>query len=94
MTDGTVRCWGRADNGRLGTGTTPRCPDMVGGSGFCSLTPLAVPGLSGVADVVLGDDNACARTAAGALTCWGFNDMGQIGSGVFTDALTPTAVAF
>ncbi len=94
MTDGTVRCWGRADNGRLGTGTTPTCSDMVGGSGFCSLTPLTVPGLTGVADLVLGNDHACARTTAGALRCWGLNTMGQVGGGVFTDALIPTAVVF
>lgn len=44
-------------------------------------TPTEVVGLSAVVDVALGDDHTCARTASGALWCWGGNNMGQIGDG-------------
>src|SRR5688572_7054663 len=67
--DGTVRCWGANDDGRLGDGTKDR-----------RATP--GPGLVGVADVVqlaTGTDHSCAVTENGSVWCWGSNDHGQLG---------------
>ena len=61
--DGTVRCWGNGDNGRLGYGGTASVDD-----------PAAAPaiGLGGPAtDVDTQDRHTCARLATGNLSCWG-----------------------
>ncbi len=83
LSDGTVRCWGRNTEGQLGDGSTtsPRA------------TPAVVAGLSGVVEVVVGDEHGCARTSAGALLCWGRNQYGQLGDGSMTSRTAPVAVA-
>jgi hypothetical protein len=77
LTTGAVQCWGRGLN-CLGDGTaTP-----PGGAGCCRSTcepsleysphPVNVlPSGSGVIEIRLGDDQACALLANGSLTCWG-----------------------
>ena len=64
FSDGTVRCWGRNDQGQLGDGTrTSR------------LTPVAVRGLSGVIEVSAGLGFTCAVVdvggGSGPVKCWG-----------------------
>jgi Regulator of chromosome condensation (RCC1) repeat len=64
FSDGTVRCWGKNDQGQLGDGTrTSR------------LTPVAVRGLSGVIEVSAGFGFTCAVVDAGGgsgpVKCWG-----------------------
>jgi hypothetical protein len=64
FSDGTVRCWGKNDQGQLGDGTTtPR------------LTAVAVRGLSGVIEVSAGLGYTCALVDAGGgsgpVKCWG-----------------------
>jgi hypothetical protein len=64
FTDGTVRCWGKNDQGQLGDGTrTSR------------LTPVAVRGLSGVIQVSAAPGYTCALVDAGGgsgpVKCWG-----------------------
>jgi hypothetical protein len=62
--DGTVRCWGKNDQGQLGDGTTTS-----------RLTPVAVRGLSGVIEVSAGYGFTCALVdaggASGPVKCWG-----------------------
>ncbi len=84
-TAGAVRCWGYNGYGQLGDGTQ-----------MDRRTPVAVQGLaSGVVAIDAGDAHACAVTGAGALLCWGYNGMGQLGlpvDGIMSLRTTPTPV--
>jgi hypothetical protein len=57
---GDVYCWGDPSYGRLGVGRPPEQP-----------SPRVIEGVADVREVVASDARACARTASGALTCWG-----------------------
>ena len=74
---GGVVCWGYANDGDLGDGI------IDGGTNVWQ--PVQVSGLaSGVVAVSVGNEGACALTAAGDVECWGVNAAGQLG----TDAST------
>jgi alpha-tubulin suppressor-like RCC1 family protein len=71
-TAGAAKCWG-PDNtdGELGNGTTK--PHNA---------PANVKGLpTGVRDISLGSEFACAVTAAKAVRCWGSTSEGELGNG-------------
>lgn len=72
--DRTVRCWGANAVGQLGDGTTTtsRAPAA------------AITGLIDVIQVASGSLHSCARTIAGNVACWGFNQTGQLGDGTRT----------
>jgi alpha-tubulin suppressor-like RCC1 family protein len=69
--DGTVWCFG--DNSDQEAG------DFTGNLNNHT-APFQVPGVTGAAQVSVGNDHACARTASGVL-CWGANDAGALGTG-------------
>ena len=83
--DGDVKCWGRNDGGVLGdngvlTDTRIWFPvDVVGedtnqdgsGNGL----------LSGIVQITLGDQYACALNAQGKVWCWGDGTGGRLGNG-------------
>ena len=74
LTDaGTVYCWGQGVLGQLG-----QDDDAF----MASRTPLLVPGLSGVTQVVAGGGHTCALLDTGAIKCWGLHNEGQLGDGV------------
>lgn len=80
---GAVKCWGANWYGQLGDGT-----DQT------SLVPRSVSGLSsGVAELSAGSYHNCARTNAGAVKCWGYNDDGELGDGTNADSYTPVNVS-
>lgn len=81
-TAGGVMCWGSNRYGQLGDGTrVPRA------------TAVDVVGLAGsVVAVSAGGYHTCALSAEGAVSCWGYNDYGQLGDGTTTDRLTPVQV--
>jgi alpha-tubulin suppressor-like RCC1 family protein len=55
--------------------------------------PVEVAGLPGPSvAVAAGDRYTCALSPAGAVTCWGYNEFGQLGIGTTTDTAVPTAV--
>jgi alpha-tubulin suppressor-like RCC1 family protein len=68
---GAAKCWGYAEDGELGNGST-----------LSSSTPVAVSGLgSGVTDIGVGLDFSCALLSSGAVKCWGGNSDGDLGNG-------------
>jgi alpha-tubulin suppressor-like RCC1 family protein len=81
---GAVRCWGNNANGQLGEGSA--LPAF-------RTTPVPVAGLgSSVVAVTAGEMHTCASTSAGAVFCWGGNNLGQLGDGTTTGRLAPTPV--
>ncbi len=81
-----VICWGYNSTGQLGDGTsTSRL-----------LPVLAHPGSLLGAEIVsidAGEQHTCALTSAGALSCWGSNEYGQVGDGASQNRLEPVAVS-
>jgi alpha-tubulin suppressor-like RCC1 family protein len=65
---GLTLCWGRADAGQLGIGSTPLRAAPVEVAGDTRFTSLAAGGL-----------HSCGLTAEGEAWCWGQNAAGQAG---------------
>jgi len=98
MSDGSVRCWGDDTKGALGTGSSD--PSDAGSSADGG--PFVVPyvsGLTGVTQLASGGTTTCALVADGGVSCWGGNDVGQLGLGAETPVVdsaphpTPSPVA-
>jgi alpha-tubulin suppressor-like RCC1 family protein len=89
LPSGTVACWGYNFSGQLGNGTTGpnRC-----GSDPCSVTPVAVVGLTGATAIAAGGNHTCALRADGTVACWGLNDVGELGNGGMFNSSTPANV--
>ena len=80
-TDNTVWCWGRNDQGQLGSSDHAGLTE--------SLLPVraAVFGYGGVAapvKVAAGTEHACVLTSAGTVWCWGASGQGQAGANGFS----------
>ncbi len=88
LSHGAVQCWGDNGNGQLGDGTTTG--EDCGGNP-CSLTPVAVSGLSGATAISAG--GACALLSNGTVDCWGYNAYGELGNGTTADSPVPVAVS-
>jgi alpha-tubulin suppressor-like RCC1 family protein len=81
--DGTLWCWGNNDQGELGDGTTTN-----------HLVPTQVSALgTTVTGVSANGRHACARMISGALQCWGWNVLGEIGDSSLVDRHLPVTVA-
>lgn len=92
-TAGTVQCWGVGQYGQLGawdTGDT--CADPGREALPCRRTPAEVPGLTGVAEIGLGDAHTCARLTDGTVRCLGNGRLGQLGDGAMTSRAEPVTV--
>ncbi len=68
--DGTVWAWGANNSGELGDGITTQ-----------RLTPVQVPGLTGVTALAAGRDYMLALRGDGTVWGWGANGDGQLGDG-------------
>ncbi len=80
--DGTIRCWGRNDDGQLGNGTTTS-----------SLGRVAVSGVAGASAIAAGEEHTCAlKGSDGTVRCWGLNAQGQLGNGTTTNSSTRVMV--
>jgi alpha-tubulin suppressor-like RCC1 family protein len=80
LAKGSVRCWGRNDEGQLGDGTRTD-----------SWVARRVSGLTDAVSVTVGDRHACAVLANGLVRCWGSNDRGQLGVPGVASAALPQA---
>lgn len=83
-TSGKVYCWGRNDQGQLGTGSTTD-----------STKPLLINGELGnrtVTDIVLGHSSSYAITSNGSVYAWGWNLDGQLGDGTTVNSSSPVRV--
>ncbi|MCX6516568.1 MAG: RCC1 repeat-containing protein, partial [Actinobacteria bacterium] len=80
---GIAWCWGQFTDGRLGTTASSD-----------ALTPTATASLGGTAlEVAAGGAHTCAMLTNGTLSCFGSNNMGQLGQALSTTTnSTPTAV--
>jgi hypothetical protein len=78
---GNVRCWGRGDEGQLGSG--------VAGS---SDVPVIVSNLTTGAASDAGDGSSCTLLGDGTVRCWGRNVEGQLGNGDNSPASAPVTV--
>jgi alpha-tubulin suppressor-like RCC1 family protein len=70
----TVKCWGY---------------DLVGNQATDqakNLTPVAITGISDVAQIASGNFHTCALLGNGSIRCWGNNTYGQLGSGVTSES--------
>lgn len=74
---GRLFCWGDDRAGQVGEDATADTLPIT--------VPNAVPGLTSVDEVGLGDDFTCARSA-GSVYCWGTNSRGQLGDATVTSA--------
>jgi alpha-tubulin suppressor-like RCC1 family protein len=77
ITDGTARCWGENDSGKLGDGTDT--PNRLL-SGAVRNARDTGP-LRGVASVEAGSYHSCALLTNTQVRCWGESDYGELGNG-------------
>jgi alpha-tubulin suppressor-like RCC1 family protein len=83
MTDQTVRCWGANDFQQLGQGA----------STTQHLTPVTVPGLTGVVKLASTSSEGyrvCALLGDQTAKCWGNGNLGTLGDGITTEHATGT----
>jgi alpha-tubulin suppressor-like RCC1 family protein len=89
LSNGTVETWGNNIYGQLGNGTDG------GGKEDCtvlcrSLTPIQVPGLSGVVAVFASGADDAALLSNGTVVAWGENSSGQLGDETQVEKDSPT----
>ena len=83
--NGTESCWGEGGDGQLGNGSIANSPNAVrvGSASFANVVGIAA-----------GGSHSCALQATGAMSCWGSNSAGQIGTASSLPTHpTPAAVA-
>ena len=86
--DGGVSCWGESNvTGQLGDGTTSPHSRPQRVAGIADAVAIAIS----VAGPDLGP-HACAVHRDGSVSCWGSNEVGQLGDGTREPRRVPTAV--
>jgi alpha-tubulin suppressor-like RCC1 family protein len=80
----TVQCWGSLAIDTLAGDASTSPPPVT--------SPVAMPDLSEITDVVAGVVHACVLHVGGTVECWGANDSGQLGDSRFTRSTTPLVV--
>jgi alpha-tubulin suppressor-like RCC1 family protein len=78
LAGGTVKCWGRGNNGQLGAGFNNTGPQ-----------PVVVSSLPNVIDLAAGGDVTCALLINGIVDCWGSNFYQQLAVSSVANAYTP-----
>jgi alpha-tubulin suppressor-like RCC1 family protein len=85
-----VYCWGQHSDGQAGVGNVP-LPFCDTGGEVCQRTPARVE-VQGVRQIVAGAHHTCVLFRDGAVSCWGRNDRGQLGSPPLGQARSPRGV--
>jgi alpha-tubulin suppressor-like RCC1 family protein len=86
--DGTVWAWGVRDDGAIGDGeVAPGRPRVVSAA-----APVAVPGLTGITQIAVGETHNLALTRDGKVMSWGSNSTGELGVGTRVTGWTPAEV--
>jgi alpha-tubulin suppressor-like RCC1 family protein len=80
LTDATVKCWGRNNDGSLGLGNTTSLGTKVGHMGD-NLQPVDLGKGFSVHAISVGSIHACALSENGDVKCWGSNMDGRLGQG-------------
>ncbi len=81
--EGTVRCWGDDRSGQTGSG-------MTTDAGLHE-EPVDVAGIDDAIDIASGRAHTCVVRRSGKVSCWGFDNDGQLGDGQ-TGTTSPTPV--
>jgi alpha-tubulin suppressor-like RCC1 family protein len=79
----TASCWGLNSVGQLGIGVS-------GGTAANRRVPVEVTGATGIRAVAAGASHSCALSAGGAVTCWGDNGSGVLGTGSSSPDISTT----
>ena len=82
---GYVNCWGSNSDGQLG--------NILLGPGATTTVPVTVSWLARADQVSAGDRHTCALLGGGAVSCWGSNQYGQLGSSTGSYSNFPLPVA-
>ncbi len=69
--DATISCWGDNALATLGSAPSPVVTTM----------PVAVAGVAGVTQLEVGYRHTCVLLRDGTVSCWGKNDLGELGRG-------------
>jgi RHS repeat-associated protein len=91
LSGASIECWGEAEHGELGDGTTTGPEEC--GVRACSLKPVPVSGIANATEVDAGLRHACALLPGGGIDCWGEGGGGQLGNGTTTTSPIPVAVS-
>jgi alpha-tubulin suppressor-like RCC1 family protein len=81
--DGTVWAWGSNEFGQVGIGVT----------GGIQLTPIQVPGLTGITKIAAGEWFSVALRSDGTVWAWGTGDLGEFGNGSTANSPSPQLAA-
>lgn len=80
--NGTLWCWGDNGVGQVGNGD----------SGSDVTLPTQIGADTDWASVAASVDHSCAIKTGGTLYCWGYNNLGQLGTGDYNQSLAPLQI--
>lgn len=84
LDSGATKCWGKNEVGQLGLGDKldrGSHPNQMGDA----LPALSFDAGDDLADLYVGVSHSCALMSGGAVKCWGYNSVGQLGQSNLSD---------
>ena len=80
LSDGSVKCWGNANQGQLGYGNIERVGDNELPSAVGPVSVTTTPNVS-ARGITTGTFHTCAWLSDGSVKCWGHGAFGELGYG-------------